>query len=160
MMATRHDGKRYFTVEEANELVPELEHRFGKVMQLRTQLRSTYEELERRGVAPDLSDAERMVRPLPDEEPDVTRLRGRFRALMEALAEELQAIEAAGVAVKDLEIGLCDFLGQRDGRDVWLCWQYGEKRIAHWHELDSGFAGRQPLDETTGRGRTPSRTVH
>jgi hypothetical protein len=160
-MATAHDGKRYFTVEEANELVPELEHRFGKVMQLRAQLRTTYEDLERRGVSIDLADSERMLRTTEAEDPGVTRLRGRFRALMEALAEELQAIEAAGVAVKDLELGLCDFLGQRDGRDVWLCWQYGEKRVAHWHELDDGFAGRQPLDEATARAaRSPARTVH
>lgn len=160
-MATADDGKRYFTVEEANELLPELEHRFGKVMQLRAQLRATYEELEKRGVSIDLSDSERMLQLVEGEEHDVTRLRGRFRALMEALAEELQAIEAAGVAVKDLEIGLCDFLGQRDGRDVWLCWQYGEKRVAHWHELDTGFAGRQPLDEPSTRAaRMPSRTVH
>ena len=49
------------------------------------------------------------------------------------------------MSVKDLDIGLCDFLGERDGRDVWLCWQYGEKQVGFWHELDAGFAGRHPL---------------
>jgi hypothetical protein len=60
-----------------------------------------------------------------------------------------------GVAVKDLDIGLCDFLGRLDGRDVWLCWQLGEKRVAYWHDLNSGYAGRQPL-EPGGESKAPA----
>ena len=72
-------------------------------------------------------------------------MRGRFRALLEALTEELAAVEGLGVAVKDLDLGLCDFLGEREGREVWLCWQYGEKSVGFWHEMDAGFGGRHPL---------------
>lgn len=132
--------KRHFTVAEANELVPALEARFGKVMQLRAQLRGAYDALERAGEPPTAETLERR-----DGTDTVRKLRGRFRALLEALTEELAAVEAMGVTVKDLDIGLCDFLGERDGRDVWLCWQYGEKTVAFWHELDAGFGGRQPL---------------
>jgi hypothetical protein len=141
------DEKRYFTIDQANDLIPELEVRFGKLMQLRSQLRHAYQELEAQGETP---TADSMVR--TDGPPDRVRIRGRFRALVEALTEELRAIEGTGVAVKDLDIGLCDFLGVVHGRDVWLCWQYGEKRITHFHDLDTGFAGRQPLDlEPAGR---------
>lgn len=132
--------KRYFTVAEANELVPALEVRFGKVMRLRGQLRGAYDALERAGEPPTAESLER--RDGPD---DLRKLRGRFRALLEALTEELAAVEALGVAVKDLDIGLCDFLGEREGREVWLCWQYGEKAVAFWHEMDAGFGGRRPL---------------
>jgi hypothetical protein len=76
------------------------------------------------------------------------------------LTEELAAVEALGVAVKDLDIGLCDFLGERDGRDVWLCWQYGEKSIGFWHEIDSGFGGRRPLVETATSSSDGSRLLH
>jgi hypothetical protein len=141
------EEKRYFTVDEANALIPELELRFGKVMLLRSQLRRAYHELEALGETP---TPDSIVR--TDGPPDRLRLRGRFRALVEALTEELHAIEGTGVTVKDLDTGLCDFLGLVHGRDVWLCWQYGEKSITHFHDLDAGFAGRQPLGaEPSGR---------
>jgi hypothetical protein len=141
------EEKRYFTVDEANALVPELELRFGKVMHLRSQLRRAYHELEAQGETP---TADSIVR--TDGPPDRVRMRGRFRALVEAITEELHAIEETGVTVKDLDTGLCDFLGLMHGRDVWLCWQYGEKSITHFHDLDAGFAGRQPLGgEPAGR---------
>ncbi len=144
------DEKRYFTVDEANALIPELEHRFQRVMQLRARLRDAYERLEQLGEPPTADSLRRVGGP-----PELERFRGRFRGLLETLTEELQAIEEAGVAVKDLDIGLCDFLGKVGGREVWLCWQYGEKRVAFFHDLDAGFAGRQPLEASA-----PERLVH
>lgn len=51
-----------------------------------------------------------------------------------------------GVQIKDINIGLLDFSAMRDGHEVYLCWQYGEEDIAFWHELDAGYAGRQPIE--------------
>jgi hypothetical protein len=136
------EEKRYFTVAEANEMVPALEVRFGKVMRLRAQLRQAYDALDEAGEPPTADSLERSDG--PDE---LRRLRGRFRALLEALTEELAAVEGLGVAVKDLDLGLCDFLGEREGREVWLCWQYGEKSVGFWHELGEGFGSRHPLTE-------------
>ena len=51
-----------------------------------------------------------------------------------------------GVQIKDINIGLLDFSAMRDGREVYLCWQYGEIDIAYWHEVDAGYAGRQPIE--------------
>ena len=143
--------KTYFTVAEANALVPALEVRFGKVMQLRAQLRTTYEALERAGEPPTAESLERS-----DGPDDLRKLRGRFRILLETLTEELAAVESLGVSVKDLDIGLCDFLGEREGRDVWLCWQYGEKQVNFWHEMGDGFSGRQPLTAAA----SPQRLLH
>lgn len=140
--------KQYFTVAEANALVPALEVRFGKVMQLRGQLRHAYEALETAGETPTAESLQRS-----DGPHELLILRGRFRALLEALTEELAAVEGLGVAVKDLDLGLCDFLGEREGREVWLCWQYGEKSVAFWHELGEGFGGRHPLAETPAATR-------
>ncbi len=140
--------KRYFTVAEANALVPALEAQFGKVMQLRAQLRHAYDALETAGETPTADSLRRS-----DGPHELLALRGRFRALLEALTEELAAVEGLGVAVKDLDLGLCDFLGERDGRDVWLCWQYGEKAVGHWHELDEGFGCRHPLVEAAPTSR-------
>jgi hypothetical protein len=51
-----------------------------------------------------------------------------------------------GAQIKDINTGLLDFSALKDGREVYLCWQYGEGDIAFWHEVDAGFAGRQPIE--------------
>lgn len=58
----------------------------------------------------------------------------------------LRELEAVGVVVKDSETGLIDFPGEIAGRRVLLCWRRGEDRVAHWHDLSSGFRGRRPID--------------
>ena len=63
-----------------------------------------------------------------------------------AIAERAGELEALGVQLKDYERGLIDFPAMRDGRVVLLCWQLGEgDEIEWWHDLETGFAGRQPL---------------
>ena len=58
----------------------------------------------------------------------------------------LHKIQDMGVEVKDLTTGLIDFVGLRDGREVYLCWKYGEDNIQFWHEIEAGFSGRQLID--------------
>ncbi|MCC6499447.1 MAG: DUF2203 domain-containing protein [Anaerolineales bacterium] len=58
----------------------------------------------------------------------------------------LHQILDTGAQIKDINIGLLDFSAVKDGREVYLCWQHGEGDIAYWHELDMGFAGRQPIE--------------
>jgi len=60
----------------------------------------------------------------------------------------IHQIKEMGVLLKDANKGLCDFPYRRQGRIVYLCWQLGEDRIEYWHDIESGFAGREPLDET------------
>jgi len=50
-----------------------------------------------------------------------------------------------GIVVRDIERGLIDFPALRDGREIYLCWELGEERIAYWHELEAGYGGRRPL---------------
>ena len=71
-----------------------------------------------------------------------------YRGFYATLTEELERIRALGGAVKELDTGLVDFPGRRDGEDILLCWRLGEKRVGFWHTLEGGFAGRRPLDET------------
>ena len=61
------------------------------------------------------------------------------------LNQLVHRVQATGAVLKDLDLGLIDFPALRDGREVYLCWKFGEDRIRYWHDLDSGFAGRQPL---------------
>jgi hypothetical protein len=63
----------------------------------------------------------------------------------EQLQEYVQELRDLGVEPKSATEGLIDFPSILDGRLVYLCWKLGEPEVLHWHELDAGFAGRQPL---------------
>ncbi len=65
-------------------------------------------------------------------------------ALTETIQRELQPLVDSGIEVKALD-GLVDFRALREGRTVYLCWRWGEERITHWHELDTGFSGRRRI---------------
>ncbi|HEU4763127.1 MAG TPA: DUF2203 domain-containing protein [Gemmatimonadales bacterium] len=67
----------------------------------------------------------------------------------------LTELEQIGCIFKGFEAGLVDFHALREDRLVFLCWRLGEARITHWHELDAGYAGRQPLDQPMLTGTVP-----
>lgn len=72
---------------------------------------------------------------------------GELFQTYQALESGVKGIMGMGVLVKDVEAGLVDFLGRRTGREIYLCWRYGEEDIEYWHDLTAGYAGRQPIDE-------------
>src|ERR1700737_3630654 len=72
-----------------------------------------------------------------------------IRRVKDALAE----IDATGVQVKDIDIGLLDFPCKVDGHVVLLCWKLGEQTITHWHDTTEGFAGRKPIDEKISKAK-------
>jgi hypothetical protein len=57
----------------------------------------------------------------------------------------VERIRELGVILKDLDVGLLDFPHERAGRVVFLCWHPPEERVAFWHEIEAGYAGRQPI---------------
>ena len=59
----------------------------------------------------------------------------------------MRQVREMGVPVKDLDKGLCDFPYLKQDRVVYLCWQLGEDSIEYWHDVESGFSGREPLGE-------------
>jgi hypothetical protein len=74
-----------------------------------------------------------------------SRLTAEMLETFERLRSAVGAIEDMGVLIKYLETGLIDFPSERRGDVVFLCWRYGEPAVAHWHAIDAGFSGRQPL---------------
>jgi len=71
---------------------------------------------------------------------------------LSAMVQDFERLDAlihqildTGVQIKDINIGLLDFSSLRNGREVYLCWKQGEGDIAYWHEVEAGFAGRQPI---------------
>ena len=76
---------------------------------------------------------------------DDTEVQAEMTKLRSQIATLIDHIQQQGVEVKDIRKGLVDWRAERDGREVYLCWQYGERTVSFWHELADGFAGRQPI---------------
>jgi hypothetical protein len=74
-----------------------------------------------------------------------TAAQNQLQLSLDRLADLVDELSDIGVELKDYQQGLIDFIGRHEGRDVYLCWKLGEDHITHWHELNSGFAGRQPV---------------
>jgi hypothetical protein len=72
-------------------------------------------------------------------------IQSQLETCMTKLEDFVDELAEIGCELKDYQAGLIDFVGRHEGRDVYLCWKLGEERITHWHELDSGFAGRQSV---------------
>ena len=64
----------------------------------------------------------------------------------ERLDALVHQVQATGALFKDINLGLLDFPALKDGREVYLCWKYGEGDIAFWHEIEAGYAGRRSID--------------
>jgi hypothetical protein len=134
------EGPRFFTVEEANALVASLELEFAGVARVRSALLATIESLGGGDVAAGILQGE--VEAPPGREAEVERLRG----LAAEITASIERLNGHGCLVKDLESGLVDFYALREGEVVFLCWQFGEPAVTHWHSLDGGFAGREPIE--------------
>jgi hypothetical protein len=80
------------------------------------------------------------------ETPELVMAREEVAIHAERINQYLQELDAIGCVLKGFEVGLVDFYSLREDRPILLCWKLGEERITHWHETDSGFAGRQPID--------------
>jgi hypothetical protein len=84
-------------------------------------------------------------------------MRSRRDACTSSLQKALEGITELGAQVKDLDIGLIDFLTLFDDREVCLCWKLGESRIAFWHSMEDGFRGRKPIDDVFRAGHRGER---
>lgn len=121
---------RYFGVEEANGLVPLLSRTFEAVRPWVQRAQALTRELD---AHKDTHDAL------------TETLREERDALVGRIRQALQPLQEMGLDVKGAD-GLVDFRALLEGRTVYLCWRFGEPRVSHWHELDSGFAGRRRID--------------
>jgi hypothetical protein len=133
--------RRHFTVRAVEALIPRLEELMGRVMAAHAEagrLRAALEAGQREVV---LAGGMRLR-----AEWWRARRSGIDRADRQ-LRTGLAEILATGGVPKDLELGLVDFPGLVDGREVNLCWRYGEREVRFWHGLDEGFAGRKPIPE-------------
>ena len=87
------------------------------------------------------------ARPDWGESPEQLGLKAQIDDVARKINACLVELEQVGCEFKGFEEGLVDFHGKLEDREILWCWKLGEDRITHWHELDAGFAGRQPIPE-------------
>ncbi len=87
------------------------------------------------------------ARPDWGESPEQLALKGRIDDVARMINACLVELEQVGCEFKGFEEGLVDFHGRLGDREILWCWKLGEPRVSHWHDLDAGFSGRQPIPE-------------
>jgi hypothetical protein len=135
------EGPRFFTLDEANALVPTLQIEFGRIARARAAIGPVIVALGGADASMAILSQGAEVAP-PGQEAEAARL----RALAQEITEAVERVNDLGCLVKDVETGLVDFYAMQDGDPVFLCWQFGEPAISTWHGLEEGFAGRKPIE--------------
>jgi hypothetical protein len=135
-----------FTLEAVNALLPRLKALMEAQMGRRSEIEGRLERLgELLGSVPEtlqLGDA---------DPPAVRELKRELAGLVEGYQSVWREVEELGAVLKDPGQGLVDFYGRVDEKLVWFCWRFGEDAVTHYHELDEGFAGRKPIEDTMRR---------
>ena len=129
---------RQFTLEEANALLPRLSDLLLQIQESKARHDRLEEQAEE--YAHHVSSNGHVVeRKLNETRQELAKAAAEVNSLIDRVNE-------LGCEVKDIDEGLVDFPSEREGRDVYLCWKLGEPDIRWWHDLEAGFAGRQPLE--------------
>lgn len=124
-------SKKYFTLDEANALVPDLLDWVPRLQELYALMNKSF---------PDVQKAR------SNSEYGGGSMYGTEYLKVALKANQItKALESKGCVLKGIEMGLVDFPSIRDGKEVYLCWKVPEPEIRYWHDLDAGFAGRQPI---------------
>ena len=130
---------RTYTVDEANQILPQVREHVERLVTLSDQL-------------PELQDRQRIANYRSQREgasaaesENVERMGRELQEAESGFLGALRALEQLGIELKDPREGLIDFLSYRDGELVELCWKVGEERVAHWHPIGEGFPGRRSL---------------
>jgi len=132
---------RYFTLRQAEDALPKVEQHLREALFHKSEYERARDQWDNSQVKIRMSGGMRV------DPGEMLALRARRDASAKALKDAMDGIEQAGAQVKDLDIGLVDFLTLYHGREVCLCWRMGEDAIRYWHGADEGFRGRKPIDE-------------
>jgi len=127
------NDRKLFTLDEANRSLPYVSRVVEDVIEVYTRIVGLRRRLEDMGADDAALSMER-----------------EYEVSMDRLGELVDELHLVGVELKDFEKGLIDFPAFADGREVLLCWQRGETQVGHWHEVDAGYSGRQPVEALLG----------
>jgi hypothetical protein len=123
----------FFTANEANKALPDVIKKFEYALAKKNDVTKLEEQLQ-------------MSLSTVNSFEEYVTLKQKLNSRITKFYEAVEILENTGVVVKSIEQGLLDFPSKRFNEEVWLCWKYGETEIKFWHEKDSGFMGRKPVE--------------
>lgn len=123
----------FFTTNEANDALPDVIKKFEYSLAKNTEVKKIEQELQ-------------ICISATNSFESYVNLKQKLNSAITKFYESVEILENTGVVVKSIEQGLLDFPSKRFDEEVWLCWKYGETEIKFWHEKDSGFMGRKPIE--------------
>ena len=123
----------FFTTNEANDALPDVIKKFEYALAKNTEVKKIEQELQ---ISISTSNSFESY----------VNLKQKLNSAITKFYESVELLENTGVIVKSIEQGLLDFPSKRFDEEVCLCWKYGETDIKFWHEKDSGFMGRKPIE--------------
>jgi hypothetical protein len=135
---------RTFTLREAQSMLPILE----SLLRRSIKSKALIEEIDQEFT--ELSERIFLNGGMLVDVPTCAARKAEREKAIQSAKDTLSEINAIGVQVKDLDIGLLDFPCKVNGEIVLLCWKMGEPTISHWHGTEEGYAGRRPIDGQLG----------
>jgi hypothetical protein len=132
---------RFFTLRQAEQLLPEVESAIRDAISLKSEYQQAEDDWQ------DLLQRITMLGGMLVDHFKMREQKNRRESLAVRLKEVLEKIHEYGCVVKDLDIGLIDFPTQFHGEEVYLCWKLGESGIQFWHGVNEGFRGRKAIDQ-------------
>jgi hypothetical protein len=131
---------RFFTLREAEDLLPEVERLLRSSIQAKQDYESGSAELTQ------IAQRITLMGGILVRREEIVASRTRKDSSARVLKAAMERIEEIGCQVKDLETGLIDFPTLYRDQEVYLCWKLGETGISYWHHIEDGFRGRQPIN--------------
>lgn len=131
---------KYFTLQQANEMLPAIDKELRAVQALKRQFEDKYRALRQ-------SKEEYSGEQLGDGEDPFFFMEAELEFIQIEARGHIQGFQLKGVELKDIDMGLVDFPALIDGEEVLLCWRQGEESIRYYHSRHEGFAGRKPISE-------------
>lgn len=137
MTSSEHPEFKLFTLEEAERTLPLVRRIVEDVMAEYPRWRAAVATFEVLAAG---------ARAEEGESAELIAAREAVVAHADRINDFLQELQELGCLFKGFDAGLVDFYSLRDDRPIFLCWKLGEPQITHWHDIETGFAGRQPID--------------
>jgi hypothetical protein len=123
----------FFTAKQANEVLPDVIKKFEYVLAKKTDITKIEKELQ-------------ITLSTTNSFEKYVELKQQLNSTITKFYQSVEILESTGVIIKSIEQGLLDFPSKRFDDEVCLCWKHGETEIKFWHEKDSGFMGRKPIE--------------
>lgn len=148
-------ARQYVTLEQANAMIPSLRQSFVLLYQLHVHVKRLMGELEKAGYAPKSDNFDVVIE---GASPGIVAARGRLRAVIDLMRDELDVLRSKGCIVRDIESGNVSWYAMHEERGEYiLSWRAGERQITHWIEVGSNNVDRRPLRELDGAPKKRSR---